>query len=121
MVASVAAGKLEKLDLTPMHGVAFEANVLFVAIQLADPDPVYNPVDIGDDDGSGNVSNAEDFTGIDNFFNQLFGIYNRYDVDIVNNSYGYSGNIVDYTEAQVRNAFPKTITGQRSLIAVTIC
>ena len=109
MVASVAAGELEKLDLTPMHGVAFEANILFVAIQLSDPDPVYNPVDIGDDDGSGNVTNAPDFTGIDNFFSQLFEIYNFYDVQIVNNSYGYSGNIIDYTEAQVRYAFPKTI------------
>ena len=49
------------------------------------------------------------FTGIDNFFSSLFEIYNQYDVDIVNNSYGYSGNIIDYTEAQVRYAFPKTI------------
>ena len=30
-------------------------NVLFVAIQLAEPDPDYDPVDIGDDDGVGNV------------------------------------------------------------------
>jgi subtilisin family serine protease len=110
MVASVAAGKQDKSDTTPMHGVAFDADVLFVAIQLAEPDPNYDPVDLGTDDGAGNVSNAPDFTGIDNFFTQLFEIFNRYDVDIVNNSYGYSGNIVDYTEAQVRNAFPKTIT-----------
>ena len=110
MVASVAAGKLDKSDASPMHGVAFEANVLFVAIQLAEPDPTYEPVDLGTDDGSGNVSAAPDFTGIDNFFKQLFEIYNNYDVDIVNNSYGYSGNIIDYTEAQVRNAFPKTIS-----------
>ena len=109
MVASVAAGKLDKNNITPMHGVAFEANVLFVAIQLAEPDPDYDPVDIGDDDGSGNVSGAPDFTGIDNFFSQLFEIYNNDDVDIVNNSYGYSGNIIDYTEAQVRYAFPNTI------------
>ena len=109
MVASVAAGKQDKTDITPMHGVAFEADVLFVAIQLAEPDPDYDPVDLGDDDGSGNVSGAPDFTGIDNFFSQLFEIYNDYDVDIVNNSYGYSGNIIDYTEAQVRYAFPNTI------------
>ena len=109
MVASVAAGKQDKTDITPMHGVAFEADVLFVAIQLAEPDPDYDPVDIGDDDGSGNVSGAPDFTGIDSFFSQLFEIYNDYDVDIVNNSYGYSGNINEYTEAQVRYAFPNTI------------
>ena len=109
MVASVAAGKQDKTDITPMHGVAFEADVLFVAIQLAEPDPNYDPIDIGDDDGSGNVTGAPDFTGIDNFFSQLFEIYNDYDVDIVNNSYGYSGSINDYTEAQVRYAFPNTI------------
>jgi hypothetical protein len=109
MVASVAAGVQEKSDASPMHGVAFDANVTFIAIQLAEPDDTYEPVDLGTDDGAGNVSNAEDFTGIDNFFNQLFRIYNGYDVDIVNNSYGFSGNIIDYTEAQVRNAFPKTI------------
>ena len=109
MVASVAAGKQEKSDTSPMHGVAFEANVLFIAIQLAEPDPDYDPVDIGTDDGSGTVSDAPDFTGIDSFFSSLFEVYNQYDVDIVNNSYGYSGNIIDYTEAQVRNAFPKTI------------
>ena len=110
MVASVAAGQQDKLELTPMHGVAFDANVLFVAIQLAEPDPDYDPVDLGDDDGSGNVTGAPDFTGIDNFFSQLFEIYNDLEVDIVNNSYGYSGNIIDYTEAQVRYAFPNTIT-----------
>ena len=38
MVASVAAGNQDKSDITPMHGVAFEADVLFVAIQLAEPD-----------------------------------------------------------------------------------
>lgn len=108
-VASVAAGRQDKTNATPMHGVAFEADILFVAIQLAEPDPNYDPVDIGNDDGSGNVSDAPDFTGIDNFFSQLFKIYNDYDVNIVNNSYGYSGNINDYTEAQVRYAFPKTI------------
>ena len=56
MVASVAAGKQEKSDTSPMHGVAFEANVLFIAIQLAEPDPDYDPVDIGTDDGSGTVT-----------------------------------------------------------------
>lgn len=109
MVTAVAAGKLDETNASPMHGVAFDAEVLFVAIQLAEPDPDYDPVDIGDDDGSGNVTGAPDFTGIDNFFSELFKIYNDYDVDIVNNSYGYSGNINDYTEAQVRYAFPKTI------------
>ena len=66
MVTSVAAGTLEKAE-SPMHGVAFDADVLFVAIQLAEPDPDYEPVDLGNDDDSGNVTSAPDFTGIDNF------------------------------------------------------
>ena len=42
MVTSVAAGTLRKVATTPMHGVAFDADVLFVAIQLAEPDPDYD-------------------------------------------------------------------------------
>ena len=92
-----------------MHGVAFDADVLFVAIQLAEPDDDYDPVDLGGTDGDGDVTPEQDFTGIDSFFSQLFNFYNFYDVDIVNNSYGFPGNVIDYTETQVRNAFPLTI------------
>lgn len=106
MVASVAAGILSEGSNNPMHGVAFDSTVLFTAIQLAEPDENYDPIDLGDET-SEEVN--EDFTGIDNFFSQLFEIYNVEDVDIVNNSYGYSGNINDYNENQIRNAFPKTI------------
>ncbi len=113
MVASIAAGTLDKDRSTPMHGVGFDADILFVAIQLAEPDEDYDPVDLGDTDSSGNVTNAEevaeDFSGIDGFFSSLFDYYDFYNADIVNNSYGYSGNIIDYSEAQVRNAFPSTI------------
>ena len=113
MVTSIAAGTLDKNNKTPMHGVAFDSRVLFVAIQLAEPDPEYDPIDLGETDSSGEVTNSDDleaeFAGIDNFFSSLFEFYNFYDVDIVNNSYGFSGNIIDYTESQVRTAFPKTI------------
>ena len=113
MVASIAAGTLDKNNSTPMHGVGFDSDILFVAIQLAEPDDTYDPVDLGDTDSDGNVTNpddvAEDFSGIDNFFSSLFDFYDFYDADIVNNSYGFSGNIIDYSEAQVRNAFPNTI------------
>ncbi len=113
MVTSIAAGTLDKTAQSPMHGVAFDSQVLFVAIQLAEPDPDYDPIDLGETDSSGEVTNADDlaseFSGIDNFFSSLFEFYNFYDADIVNNSYGFSGNIIDYTESQVRTAFPKTI------------
>ena len=34
MVASVAAGKQDKTDITPMHGVAFEADVYLLQFNL---------------------------------------------------------------------------------------
>ncbi len=108
MVASVAAGELSETNMSSMQGVAFDADILFTAIQLAEPDDDYDPVDLGDTDTDPGEVN-EDFTGIDNFFSQLFEIYNVAEVDIVNNSYGYSGNVIDYTESQIRSAFPKTI------------
>jgi len=108
-VASIAAGKQDKSNVSPMHGVAFDATLLFIGIQLSEPDDNYEPVDLGTDDGSGNVSGGPDFTDIDDFFSSLFSVYNEYNVDIVNNSFGFAGNIIDYTQAQVRNAFPKTI------------
>jgi hypothetical protein len=109
IVTGIAAGGLSKGN-SGMHGVAFDAEVLFVAIELGSPPDDYDPVDIGTDDGSGNITDAPDnLAGIDNFFSQLFAIYNDYDADIVNNSYGYSGNVNDFTESLVRNAFPNTI------------
>ena len=92
MVTSIAAGTLDKTAQSPMHGVAFDSQVLFVAIQLAEPDPDYDPIDLGDTDSSGDVTNADDlaaeFAGIDNFFSSLFEFYNFYNTDVVNNSYG---------------------------------
>ena len=105
MVSGIAAGQRNGSNYSYTHGVAFDAKVFFVAIQLAEPDPNYDPIDLGDSSGD----NAPDYSGVDNFFEQLFGIFKSNNVDIVNNSYGYSGNINDYNETQVRNAFPKTI------------
>lgn len=106
MVASVAAGILSENTDTPMHGVAFDADIFFIAIQLAEPDDTYEPIDLGDGDGG---SSDPDFTGVDSFFENLFQVYTSRGIEIVNNSYGYSGNIIDYNESAVRNAFPKTI------------
>ncbi len=108
MVASVAAGTLSESNMSSMQGVAFDADILFTAIQLAEPDDDYDPVDLGDTNTDPGEVN-EDFTGIDSFFSSLFEIYNVAEVDIVNNSYGYSGNVIDYTESQIRSSFPKTI------------
>ena len=106
MVASVAAGTLSENSDTPMHGVAFDADIFFIAIQLAEPDDTYEPIDLGDGPGG---DPDPDFSGVDNFFESLFDVYISRNIDIVNNSYGYSGNIIDYSEDIIRNAFPKTI------------
>ena len=60
MVASIAAGALDKTIKSPMHGVAFDSRVLFVAIQLAEPDPEYDPIDLGETDSSVEVTNSDD-------------------------------------------------------------
>ncbi len=102
IVSSIAAGIK---DDDGIHGVAYDAKIFFVAIQLSAPDPDYDPIDLGDDTGAG----APDYSGIDNFFDQLFDIFKSNGVGVVNNSYGWSGNINDYNETQLRSAFPKTI------------
>lgn len=106
MVASIAAGSLTSEDDNPMHGVAFEAEIFFVAIELAEPDDTYEPIDLGD--GSGGDPDPN-FEGTDNFFEWVASVYTSRNIDIVNNSYGFSGNIEDYSEDIIRNAFPKTI------------
>ena len=106
MVASVAAGILSENSDTPMHGVAFDADIFFVAIQLGEPDDTYEPIDLGDGNGG---QPDPDFSGVDNFFENLFKVYTSRNIDIVNNSYGYPGNVIDYSEEIIRNAFPKTI------------
>ena len=105
MVSGIAAGLRNGSNYSYTHGVAFDAKVFFVAIQLAEPDPDYDPIDLGDSSGD----NSPDYSGVDDFFEQLFDFFQSNNVDIINNSYGYSGNINDYNEVQVRNAFPKTI------------
>ena len=104
-VSSIAAGNASDDD-SPMHGMAFNAKIFFIAVQLGEAPPDYDPVDLGDSTGAG----SPDYSGVDNFYNQVFNIFISNGVDIVNNSFGYTGTINDYTEAQLRNAFPDTIS-----------
>jgi len=110
MVASIAAGTLSRENDSLMHGVAWNADIFFVAIRLAEPDDDYEPVDLGDGDSSTtNPDLAESLKGTDEFFENIFQVFTSRDVDIINNSYGFSGNIVDYSEEIIRDAFPRTI------------
>ena len=82
-----------------MHGVAYGAQLLALGIQLGDPQPVYRPIDL---------SNAGSFRGLDE---QGEGLYRRIGsaTRIVNHSFGYEGVVTDYTAAQYRAAFRRTV------------
>ena len=82
-----------------MHGVAYEAQLLALGIQLGAPQPVYRPVDL---------SNAPSFRSLDE---QGQGLYRRLSgaTRIVNHSFGYEGVVTAYTSAQYRAAFGRTV------------
>ncbi len=103
-VSSIAIGKSSE-DGSPMHGVAFDAKVFFIAVQLGSAPEDYDPVDLGDSSGGG----SPDYSGVDNFYDQVFEVFIDNGVDVVNNSFGFTGTIIEYTEAQLRNNFPNTI------------
>ena len=103
-VSSIAIGKRSD-DGSPMHGVAFDAKVFFIAVQLGSAPEDYDPVDLGDSSGGG----SPDYSGVDNFYDQVFEIFIDNGVDVINNSFGYTGTIIEYTEDQLRTNFSKTI------------
>ena len=103
-VSSIAIGRRAD-DGSPMHGVAFDAKVFFIAVQLGSASEDYDPVDLGDSSGGG----SPDYSGIDNFYDQVFEIFIDNGVDVINNSFGYTGTIIEYTEEQLRTNFPNTI------------
>ena len=82
-----------------MHGVAYDAKLLMIGIQLGQATPVYRPVDL---------SNGPSYRSLDE---QGQGIYRRISglTRIVNHSFGYEGVVTDYTAEEVRGAFGRTI------------
>ena len=104
-VSSIAVGNRSD-DGSPMHGVAFDAKVFFLAVQLGSAPEDYDPVDLGDSSGD----SSPDYSGIDSFYDQVFEIFINNGVDVVNNSFGYTGTITEYTEEQLRANFPDTIS-----------
>lgn len=91
----IAAAKLGN----SMHGVAYDAQLLAIGIQLGSGSPVYRPVDL---------SNGASFRQLDE---QGQGIYRRISgaTRIINHSFGYEGVVTDYTAAEYRAAFGRTI------------
>ena len=96
-VSGIAVGDK---DGSGMHGVAFDAQLFFISIELSDPPEDYDPVTIDE---------TVDFTAIDNAWSQLEDLFVQREVTVVNGSFGYQGNINDYEEENLRYAFPRTI------------
>lgn len=82
-----------------MHGVAYDAELLMIGIQLGQGTPEYRPVDL---------SNGPLYRSLDE---QGQGIYRRIGGQsrIVNHSFGYEGVVTDYTANEYRGAFGRTI------------
>ena len=91
----IAAAKLGN----SMHGVAYDADLLAIGIQLGSGTPIYRPVDL---------SNGASFRQIDE---QGQGIYRRISgaTRIINHSFGYEGVVTGYTASEYRGAFGRTI------------
>ena len=82
-----------------MHGVAYDAELLAIGIQLGSGSPIYRPV---------NLSNAASFRSLDE---QGQGTYRRISgaTRIINHSFGYEGVVTDYTASGYRAAFGRTV------------
>ena len=102
-VASIAAGdRDESNNPNDIQGVAYNAQIHFIAIPLAEPDDDYDPVEVTED-------NAEDYSGLDQSYASFYKDFTSRYVTAVNNSYGMQGNIADYEESAVRASFPTVI------------
>ena len=102
-VASIAAGdRDESNNPNDIQGVAFNAQIHFIAIPLAEPDDDYEPVEVTEE-------NAEDYSGLDQAYASFYRDFTSRYVTAVNNSYGMQGNIADYEESAVRASFPTVI------------
>ena len=102
-VASIAAGdRDESNNPNDIQGVAYNAQIHFIAIPLAEPDDNYDPVEVTED-------NSEDYSGLDQSYASFYKDFTSRYVTAVNNSYGMQGNIADYEESAVRASFPTVI------------
>ena len=96
-VSGIALGER---DGSGIHGVAFDAQLFFISIELGTAGDTYEPA---------TIDSSVDYSGIDSSWSQLEAEFVAKNVTVVNGSFGYQGNINDYTEENIRQAFPKTI------------
>ena len=100
--SSIIAGRKddEPVDRN-MHGVAYDAQILFISIELGSPpsDGEYEPIDIP-------AFSWERFDEQEsNFYKEL-----SLRSDVINNSFGFTGQITDYSKETLQNTFPKLIS-----------
>ena len=98
---SIIAARRDAKDIpSNMQGVAYDSKILFIATELGDPpaDGDYVPTTIQKYDWS-SYDQAEA-----NLYNELSS-----KVDIINNSFGFTGQITDYPKETFEFNFPKFI------------
>ncbi len=93
----VANREIARTDSLSMHGIAFDATLLSIGIPLGDGSGTYRPLDLT----TVGSSTDEELAG---YFNEL-----NPEVRVINSSWGVQGLVDRYTEAAIRNTFPKTI------------
>ena len=82
-----------------VHGIAFNAKLFSVGIPFSDPPDYYDPIDLS---LPGFLSSTDlEFAEISNRLNPS--------VTAINLSFGYFGNIEDYSETEIRGALPRTL------------
>ena len=99
--SSIIAGRKDDIDIPKnMHGIAFDSQILFVAIELGSPpsDGEYEPLAISEFTWEA-YDEAES-----KFYREMAS-----KTSIVNNSFGFTGQITDYSKDQLESTFPKFI------------
>ena len=82
-----------------VHGIAFDAKLFSVGIPFGDPPDYYDPIDLS---LPGFLSSTDlEFAEISNRLNPS--------VTAINLSFGFFGNIEDYSETEIRGALPRTL------------
>ena len=99
--SSIIAGRKDNSPIPKnMHGIAFDSQILFIAIELGSPpsDGEYEPLAIE----RFNWAAYDERESL--FYKDISS-----KTDVVNNSFGFTGQITDYSKDLLSNTFPKFI------------
>ena len=99
--SSIIAGRKDDSDIPKtMHGIAFDSEILFVAIELGSPpsDGEYETLAISEFSWEAYDEREA------KFYKEISS-----KADVINNSFGFTGQVSDYTKEDLENTFPKFI------------